>query len=174
MTDVRVDGREYSAIEVCDITGINYGQLNHWSRIGLLEPSIQSARGRGTRRRFSFADMRCAMAIAPLSAHEPCRDSAALLRVRRLVVEKYREQPCAEYVVIVDAREAFLCSTAEEVVAVAKQGTVAIVIRPGEDQGTDVVKLSAESMTSPPGAGPTPRAASSRRSASPRPLSHHP
>ena len=47
----------YRAPQVCNLVGITYRQLDYWARTGLLRPSIQSARGSGSQRRYSFTDV---------------------------------------------------------------------------------------------------------------------
>ncbi|MGH9301503.1 MAG: MerR family transcriptional regulator [Acidimicrobiales bacterium] len=43
--------------QVCSIVGITYRQLDYWARTGLLGPSISSARGSGSQRRYSYRDL---------------------------------------------------------------------------------------------------------------------
>ncbi|MGC8498869.1 MAG: MerR family transcriptional regulator [Acidimicrobiales bacterium] len=42
---------------VCRLTGVTYRQLDYWSRTGLITPSIQEARGSGTKRSYSYEDV---------------------------------------------------------------------------------------------------------------------
>ena len=49
--------RGYRAPQVCGIVGITYRQLDYWARTGFLVPSLQQARGSGTQRLYSFADL---------------------------------------------------------------------------------------------------------------------
>ena len=42
---------------VCRLTGVTYRQLDYWSRTGLITPSIQAARGSGTKRSYSYEDV---------------------------------------------------------------------------------------------------------------------
>lgn len=46
-----------SSHEVCRRTGATYRQLDYWDRTGLLSPSLAPARGSGTQRRYSEADV---------------------------------------------------------------------------------------------------------------------
>src|ERR1700694_193361 len=43
--------------QVCSIVGITYRQLDYWARTDLVRPSIAEARGSGTQRTYSFADL---------------------------------------------------------------------------------------------------------------------
>lgn len=47
----------YRAPQVCGIVGITYRQLDYWARTGFMVPSLQKARGSGTQRLYSFADL---------------------------------------------------------------------------------------------------------------------
>lgn len=44
--------------QVCKLIGISYRQMDYWVRTGLMRPSIASAHGSGTQRRWSDADVR--------------------------------------------------------------------------------------------------------------------
>src|SRR3974390_1576181 len=48
---------QFTASEVVRITGVKYQTLNHWARIGLVRPSILSAKGSGSRRGYDFQDL---------------------------------------------------------------------------------------------------------------------
>ncbi|MDH3540802.1 MAG: MerR family transcriptional regulator, partial [Acidimicrobiia bacterium] len=47
----------YRAPQVCSLVDITYRQLDYWARTGLITPSIQSAQGSGSQRRYSFTDI---------------------------------------------------------------------------------------------------------------------
>ena len=47
----------FSAPQVCVLAGVSYRQVDYWARSGLLEPSLQVARGSGSRRRYSYRDV---------------------------------------------------------------------------------------------------------------------
>jgi DNA-binding transcriptional MerR regulator len=47
----------YRGPTVCKIVGITYRQLDYWARTGLVEPSVQKARGSGSQRLYSFDDL---------------------------------------------------------------------------------------------------------------------
>ncbi len=52
----------------CRVVGITYRQLDHWDTTGLLRPSIGQARGKGSRRAYSFEDLVELRVIANLLA----------------------------------------------------------------------------------------------------------
>jgi DNA-binding transcriptional MerR regulator len=47
----------FSGPQVCRIVGITYRQLDYWARTGLLTPSIATAKGSGSKRRYAYADV---------------------------------------------------------------------------------------------------------------------
>ena len=51
-----VDG--FRGTQVCVVVGITYRQLDYWARTGLLRPSLVDATGSGSKRRYSYADVR--------------------------------------------------------------------------------------------------------------------
>lgn len=55
----------WTAREVCRIAGCTYRQLDYWIRTGLIFPAVQ-ADGSGTRRQFSYDEVRIAVAVTLL------------------------------------------------------------------------------------------------------------
>ena len=51
------DETGYSGTQVCTIIGITYRQLDYWARTGLLRPSLEDAKGSGSKRRYSYSDL---------------------------------------------------------------------------------------------------------------------
>lgn len=47
----------FSADVARKVVGITYRQLDYWDKTGLIRPSIQKARGKGSRRVYSFEDL---------------------------------------------------------------------------------------------------------------------
>jgi hypothetical protein len=58
-------GRLYSSLEVCQVAGITYRQLDYWVRIGRFTPEV-AARGSGSQRKFSASDVRALIFMAEL------------------------------------------------------------------------------------------------------------
>jgi DNA-binding transcriptional MerR regulator len=54
-TDVVSPG--YSTGQAARLTGLSPRQLDHWDRKGFVKPSVGAARGYGSKRRYSFADV---------------------------------------------------------------------------------------------------------------------
>lgn len=54
---VRIESNGFSADVALRIVGISYRQLGYWDKTGLVRPSIRQARGKGSRRVYSFEDL---------------------------------------------------------------------------------------------------------------------
>lgn len=58
----------YRGPAACALAAITYRQLDHWDRIGLVQPSITAAHGSGTQRRYSAVDVLCLRVLSLLTA----------------------------------------------------------------------------------------------------------
>ena len=76
----------FSGPQVCDIVGITYRQLDYWDRTDLLKPSLATAHGSGTQRRYSYRDLRQLRIIKGLL------DSGVKLQVARRAIESLRDE----------------------------------------------------------------------------------
>lgn len=47
----------YSGARTAEIVGISYRQLDYWARTDLVRPSVEDAKGSGSRRRYSYTDL---------------------------------------------------------------------------------------------------------------------
>jgi DNA-binding transcriptional MerR regulator len=47
----------YSGPQVCRLVGITYRQLDYWARTGLSTPTLASAKGSGTKRKYDYTDV---------------------------------------------------------------------------------------------------------------------
>src|ERR1700757_759206 len=79
----RVGG--YSGPQVCGLVGVTYRQLDYWARTGLLQPSVASATGSGSRRVYSYSD------VLELKVIKQLLDAGVSLQSARLAVECLRE-----------------------------------------------------------------------------------
>ncbi len=50
-------GSGYSGTDTAKIVGITYRQLDYWARTDLIKPSLEEAKGSGSRRRYSYRDL---------------------------------------------------------------------------------------------------------------------
>ena len=52
-----VISQSFSTAQAARLTGLSLRQLDHWDRKGFVKPSLEAARGYGSRRRYSFTDV---------------------------------------------------------------------------------------------------------------------
>lgn len=71
--------------QVCRLVGISYRQLDYWARTGLLQPSVASATGSGSRRVYSYSD------VLELKVIKQLLDAGVSLQSARRAVECLRE-----------------------------------------------------------------------------------
>jgi DNA-binding transcriptional MerR regulator len=100
----------YMVETVAKITGASLKQLIHWDLTGLVQPSVAQAKGKGTRRVYSFLDV-----LAIRTAVMLRREGISLQKVRRCL--KYLrdhqpevEQPLATLNFITDGASVFMLS----------------------------------------------------------------
>ena len=74
----------YRGPQVCAIVGITYRQLDYWARTNLLRPSIADAKGSGSQRRYSYAD------LVELKVIKRLLDAGVALQSARVAVEYLR------------------------------------------------------------------------------------
>lgn len=111
----------YRAPQVCSLVGITYRQLDYWARTGLIKPSIQTAHGSGTQRRYSFAD------IVQLKVVKRLLDAGMSLKKIRSAMTILREQldsnsPLSDVTLLSDGATIFAAHSADEVVDVFQRG----------------------------------------------------
>ncbi len=121
----------YRAPQVCKLVGITYRQLDYWARTGLLTPSIQSAAGSGSQRRYSFGD------IVQLKVVKRLLDAGMSLKKIRQAMDILRtelesEQPLADVTLLSDGVSIYAAHSATEVVDVFRggQGVFGIAVGP--------------------------------------------
>src|SRR2546423_10829676 len=61
-----MSGAGFGSTIVLKLTGVTYRQLDYWARTGLVGSSIRQARGPGSRRVYSFADLVALRVVARL------------------------------------------------------------------------------------------------------------
>jgi DNA-binding transcriptional MerR regulator len=91
MKFTRVIAQSFSTAEVARLTGLSARQLDHWDREGFLRPSLEKARGYGSTRRYSFADVVRLRVAARLRA-----EGVGLARIRRCAEVLARLDPEAD------------------------------------------------------------------------------
>jgi len=89
------------------ISGVSKRQVQYWDKAGLVAPSVQAARGRGSRRRYSFEDLLDLRVIARLretglSLQKVCKVVAHLHRHHREL-----RRPLAQHRLVTDGATVF-------------------------------------------------------------------
>lgn len=97
----------------CAAAGITYRQLDYWARTNLVGPSIRDAKGSGSQRLYSFAD------ILVLKVVKRLQDTGVSLQNIRAAVEHLRSrgvEDLARLTLLSDGATVYECTSAEEVV----------------------------------------------------------
>ncbi len=125
----------YRAPQVCNLVGISYRQLDYWARTGLIRPSIQSARGSGTQRLYSFTD------VVQLKVVKRLLDAGMSLKRIRSAMDILREQldsdaPLSDVTLLSDGTTIYAAHSADEVVDVFRrgQGVFGIAVGPVQQE----------------------------------------
>jgi DNA-binding transcriptional MerR regulator len=84
VTKTQVGG--FHGPQVCSLVGITYRQLDYWARTGLLQPSVASAKGSGSRRIYSYSD------VLELKVIKQLLDAGVSLQSARRAVECLRQE----------------------------------------------------------------------------------
>ncbi len=116
-----INRQGFRAPQVCTIVGITYRQLDYWARTDLLVPSLQSAQGSGSHRRYSFQD------IVQLRVVKRLLDAGMSLKKIRTAMDLLREQlqsdsPLTDVTLLSDGITIFAAHSADEVVDVFRRG----------------------------------------------------
>jgi DNA-binding transcriptional MerR regulator len=111
---------------VCAIVGITYRQLDYWARTGLLHPSITQARGSGSQRVYSYAD------LLQLKVIKRLLDSGVSLQAARRAIECLRSSgdDIGSANLVIDDRRSVLAHTGEEIIDLLKGGQTVLNIVP--------------------------------------------
>jgi DNA-binding transcriptional MerR regulator len=139
--------QSFSTAQVARLTGLTPRQLDHWDRLGFLRPSLQRARGYGSARRYSFADVVRLRVAARLRA-----SGVALSRIRRCAAALERLDPrgtadLGRARLIVAGSRVLWARSDREVVDLLKEGQLVLVFSLGdavEEAAGAVARLSRE------------------------------
>jgi DNA-binding transcriptional MerR regulator len=95
-----VEQQGFSTSQTASLTGVNEPVLHYWNKTGFVLPTVQKAKGSGTRRRYSFTDL-----LALRVARELREAGIPLQGIRRAVQylqDKGYESPLAECFLVAD------------------------------------------------------------------------
>ena len=127
--------------QVCGLVGITYRQLDYWARTGLLQPSLASAKGSGSRRVYSYSD------VLELKVIKQLLDAGVSLQSARRAVECLRDDLGS------DLASANLVLTGTSSVLARSNGEVVDLLAGGqgvvEALDADIVRLDAQVPAAP-------------------------
>jgi DNA-binding transcriptional MerR regulator len=109
----------YRGPTACAAAGITYRQLDYWARTGLVEPSVQAARGSGSQRLYGFRD------ILVLKVVKRLLDTGISLQQIRAAVQHLRDRgsdDLAEVTLMSDGVSVYECTSPDEVVDLLSGG----------------------------------------------------
>ena len=141
--------RGYRAPQVCKIVGITYRQLDYWARTDLITPSLQTAHGSGSQRRYAFTD------VVQLKVVKRLLDAGMSLKKIRQAMDILRDQlqsesPLTDVTLLSDGNTIYAAHSPEEVVDVFQrgQGVFGIAVGPVQEElEGEIHRLYPESLT---------------------------
>jgi DNA-binding transcriptional MerR regulator len=146
-SSTRVGG--FHGPQVCGLVGITYRQLDYWARTGVLQPSVASANGSGSRRVYAYSD------VLELKVIKQLLDAGVSLQSARRAVECLREDLGADLAsanLVLTGPSSVLARTNGEVVDLLAggQGVFNIVPLAGvvEELEADIVRLDTSDASS--------------------------
>jgi DNA-binding transcriptional MerR regulator len=113
--------------QVCSIVGITYRQLDYWARTDLVRPSITDAKGSGTQRTYSFAD------LVRLKVVKSLLDAGVKLATARQAIDYLREDLGDDWAtanLVLDGSSSVLVRTDDMLIDVVRRGQGVLNIVP--------------------------------------------
>lgn len=113
----------FSTETVASLSGTSIRQIGYWASTGLLPPSGRQARGKGTRRRFTFRDIVAARTVAGLR-EGGCplqKIRVAIRHLRKHYPEETDGEMLAHLTLLTDGRSVYLEEDGERIREVVSQ-----------------------------------------------------
>lgn len=113
--------QSFGGPEAAKIVGITYRQLDHWARKGLVLPSVASAAGSGSQRRYSYAD------LLELKVIKNLRDAGlSLQRIQKAFeyIRRHLDGQTAGLRIFSDGTHVYACRSNDEVIDLLDSGQV--------------------------------------------------
>lgn len=117
----------YSGKRTAEIVGITYRQLDYWARTDLVRPSLQVARGSGSRRRYSYRD------LLELKVIKSLLDAGIKLESVREVFTYLRDnlgEDVATVNLVISGSTSVLVRSGEEIIDLLHQGQGVLNVLP--------------------------------------------
>jgi DNA-binding transcriptional MerR regulator len=111
--------------EVMRAAGISYRQLDYWARTKLLVPSVLDARGSGSKREYSFADIVKARTVKKL-----LDAGVSLPKIRKAIdfVRNEMGRPLEEVTIVSNGRNVYARTSPNEIVDLLRGGQAVFAI----------------------------------------------
>ncbi len=109
----------YRVPVACEVAGITYRQLDYWARTDFVVPSIQSARGSGSQRLYSFKDLLVLKVVKRLL------DAGISLQKIRTAVGNLKElgvEDLSGVTLVSDGNDVYECRSNDEVIELLRGG----------------------------------------------------
>ena len=120
-------GEGYRGPLVCKIVGITYRQLDYWARTDLVRPSLADARGSGTQRAYSYAD------LVRLKVVKNLLDAGVKLQTARKAIDYLREDLGDDWAtanLVLDGTNSVLARTDDALIDLVRRGQGVLNIVP--------------------------------------------
>jgi DNA-binding transcriptional MerR regulator len=117
----------FSGAGAAEIVGITYRQLDYWARTDLVRPSLEDARGSGSRRRYSYRD------LLELRVIKTLLDAGIRLETVREVFTYLRDHLGADVTqanLVIQGNSSVLIQTDGELIDLVKKGQGVLNILP--------------------------------------------
>jgi DNA-binding transcriptional MerR regulator len=118
--------RTFSTHEVSKLTQASVRQIDYWATSGLLKPSAQDAKGRGSRRRYTFQDIVAVQTIQKLrEGFCPLQKIRNAVRyLRKHYPTETNTETLARLTLLTDGRSVYLSSDREQIMEVVTKQLV--------------------------------------------------
>lgn len=159
MADSTVPQEAFGGPQVCKLVGITYRQLDYWDRTDLLKPSLATAHGSGTQRRYSYRD------VVQLKIIKGLLDAGVKLQTARKAIDSLREERGANWQtasIVLNGQDSLLARDGEHLVDLVRRGQGVLNVVP---LGHMVEELDAAILDLTPRGRPAPAAGAGHRAA---------
>ena len=112
--------RFYGSIEVCKIIGISYKQLDYYDRTDFVKPSVNKAKGYGSRRMYGFNDLLNLKVIKKLL--EAGISLQKIRKTKKYLEDNWKNDGFDKITLISDGNTVYACNSDKDIVDTLKSG----------------------------------------------------
>ena len=110
----------FGSHEVCKIIGITYKQLDYYDRTDFVKPSVNKAKGYGTRRMYDFSDLLKLKVIKKLL--EAGISLQKIRKTKKYLEDNWKDDGFDKITLISDGSTVYACSSDKDIVDTLKSG----------------------------------------------------